>query len=332
MITLSRFLNSDREVVEAAFRVIGLLVEGISLHAVEVGTPDCEKFRNDISDCGSKMMMESPAADLLIQAGSVIRAMEQYNKSIGRHVRQRNTEMQTIISMLTQAMIAVSDAGERTATRLYEIEKQLVSASVIEDVRLVKLRLADCLEKIREEKRLQTEQSSQVIEDLQKTVDQAPRWDPVSAGVDLTTGLPDRNLAEAALSQCAAANEKAYAVIFIADRVQLINARFGYAAGDEVLQTINAHIQKGLRQGDRLYRWRGPSFLALLRRPDPVDAIRAEMTRIASTRLEKTVEIGTRSVLLPIGVHSAVFAVSSSVRLLTHKIDAFVATHVPTHE
>ena len=332
MITLSRFLNADRELMEACFRIIGLLVEGIGLHAVEVDTPDYQRFRADVSACGAKMTVEASASDLLVQAGSVIRAMEDYNKNVGRTMRQRNTEMQTIISMLTQAMIAVSDSGERTATRLQEIEKQLVTASMIEDVRLVRLRLAECLDKIREEKQTQTEQSAKVIEDLQKTIDQAPQWEPASAGVDLTTGLPDRTVAETALNQAAALNEKAYAVIFIADRVQLINARFGYAAGDEVLKTVKGHIQKALRPADHLYRWRGPSFLALLRRTEPAETLRGEMSRITSTKLEKTVEIGNRSVLLPIGVHLAIFAVSSSVRLLTHKIDAFVATHMPTQE
>jgi hypothetical protein len=48
--------------------------------------------------------------------------------------------------------------------------------------------------------------------------------------------------------------------------------------------------------------------------------------------LEKTVEIGNKSVLLPIGVHSAIFTVSGSVGLRTHKTNAFVATHVPTRE
>lgn len=332
MITLSRFLNSDREPVETCFRVIGLLVEGLGLHAVEVDAPDYEKFRKDIAGRSAKMSLEASTADLVIQAGSAIRAMEDYNKNIGRNVRQRNTEMRTIISMLTQAMISVSDSSERSATRLQEIEKQLESASVIEDVRVVKLRLAECLDKIKEEKEAQTDQSTNVMENLKKTIEQGPQWEPVSAGVDLSTGLPDRTAAESALNQCAAANEKAYAAVFIADRVQLINARFGYAAGDQVLKTIKAHIQKALGPGDQLYRWRGPSFLALLKRPEAADGVRAELSSITNARLEKTVEIGNKSVLLPISVHSAIFTVSASVRLLTHKIDAFVATHVPTRE
>jgi diguanylate cyclase (GGDEF)-like protein len=278
------------------------------------------------------MSPEAPPADLLIQSGFAIRATEDYNKNISRTVRQRHSEMRNIISMMTQALITVSDSGERSAARLLAIEKQLETASMIEDVRLVKLRLAECLDKIREEKQAQTDQSSKVIEDLHKTIEQGPQWEPVSAGVDLSTGLPDRTAAESALNQCAAASEKAYAAVFIADRVQLINARFGYAAGDQVLKTIKAHIQKALRPGDQLYRWRGPSFLALLKRPEAADGVRAELSSITNARLEKTVEIGNKSVLLPISVHSAIFTVSASVRLLTHKIDAFVATHVPTRE
>lgn len=332
MITLSRFLTADRAILEICFRIINLLLEGIGLHAVEGDRPEYEKFRKDISAENAKMKLETSSADLLVGAGTVIRAMEEYNKRVAQTVHQRNSELRNIISMLTQAMIAVSDSSERTATRLHEIEKQLTTASVIEDVRMLKLRLGECLEKIREEKQIQVDQSSKVVEDLEKTISQSPQHEPVSAGIDLTTGLPDRTAAEAALNLCAAANEKAYAVIFIGDRVQLINARFGYAAGDEVLKTIKTHIQKALRPADRLYRWRGPSFLALLKRPDAVDTVHTEMQRVNMSKLEKTVEIGNKFVLLPIGVHSAIFAVSSSVRLLTHKIDAFVATHVPTQD
>jgi len=332
MITLSRFLTKDREVLEVCFRIINLLLEGMGLHAVEGDPLEYEKFRKDISEAGAKMMPETSCSDLLVAAGSVIRAMEEYNQRISGTTRQRSVEMQNIISMLTQAMIAVSDSSERSAGRLHEIEKQLQSASMIEDVRLLKLRLGECLEKIQEEKQVQVEQSSRVIENLEKTIQQSPQHEPVTSGMDLTTGLPDRTVAEAALNKCATANEKAYAAIFIADRVQLINARFGYAAGDEILKTIKTHIQKGLRPVDRLYRWRGPSFLALLKREESADLVRGELSRITMAKLEKTVEIGNKSVLLPIGVHSAIFAVTASVKLLTHKIDAFVATHVPTQE
>ena len=55
MITLSRFLNAERELMEACFRIIGLLVEGIGLHAVEGDTPDYQRFRADVSACGAKM-------------------------------------------------------------------------------------------------------------------------------------------------------------------------------------------------------------------------------------------------------------------------------------
>ena len=332
MISLARFLNIDREQAEACFKIINLLLEAIRQHAVEGDAAELAKFRKDVSDALNRMVPDTTAADLLIAAGSVTHNLEQYNRRISVSVRQHSAELQNIISMLTQAMISVSDSGERSAARLQEIEKQLVSASVVEDVRVLKARLGECLENIREERKLQNEQATKVVHELQKTIEQAPKPKQADKGVDQATGLPDRAAAEAALAECAAANESAYTLVFIADRIQLINARFGYAAGDEVLKTIQTHVQKNLQPKDTLFRWRGPSFLALLKRTDPVDCVRAEITQIVMSRLQKTFDIGNRSVLLPIGMQWALFPVSSASRLLVHKIDHFVATHAPAQE
>ena len=332
MISLARFLNIDREQAEACFRIITLLLEAISQHAVEGDEAELAKFRKDVSDALNRMVPDTAAPDLLIAAGSVTHNLEQYNRRISQSVHQRNAEMQNIISMLTQAMISVTDSGQRSSTRLQEIEKQLVSASMIEDVRVLKARLGECLENIREERKLQNEQATKVVHQLQKTIEQAPKPEAPGKGLDQATGLPDRAAAETALAECAAANEPAYTLVFIADRVQLINARFGYAAGDEVLKTIQTHVQTNLRPEDQLFRWRGPSFLALLKRSDPVDCVRAEITRIVASRLQKTFDIGNRSVLLPIAMQWALFPVSSASRLLVHKIDHFVATHSPARE
>ena len=324
-------MNVDREQSEACFRIITLLLEAIAQHAVEGDAADLETFRRDVANALLKMVPETEPGELLVVGGSVSRTLEEYNKRITQHVRQRNSVLQNIISMLTATMISISDSGDRTATRLQDIEKQLVSAAMIEDVRVLKHRLGECLESIREERKSQNEQASKMVQHLQNTIASAPKIDDAPR-VDAATGLPDRAAAEAALSECAAANEPAYTLVFIADRVQLINARFGYAAGDEVLKTIQTHVRKGLRPEDRMFRWRGPSFLALLKRSDPVDCVRAEISRIVMTRLQKTFDIGNRSVLVPIGMQWALFPVSSSSKLLVHKIDNFVASSSPVQE
>jgi diguanylate cyclase (GGDEF)-like protein len=232
-------------------------------------------------------------------------------------------------TMLTKAMMTISQSSAGTVSRLKEIEKLLQTAAATDDLRAVKLRLAECVEKIREEAEAVARLSAEAVADLENSSDEGDPSRPESADVDFTTGLPDRSVAEKELRQCAASNENAFAVIFIAEQVQLINARFGYAAGDQVLKTAKAHIEQSLLPFDRLYRWRGPSFLALLKRLDAVESVREEVSRIATARLETMVEMGNKSVLIPIGVHSAVFAVASPLRLLTHRIDALVASHMP---
>ena len=331
MISLARFLNADREQAEACFRIITLLLEAMAEHAVEGDAADLETFRLDIANALKKMSPETEPSELLVVAGSVSRSLEEYNKRITHHMRQHNSELQNIISMLTATMISISDSGERTAARLQDIEKQLVSAAMIEDVRILKHRLGECLESIREERKSQNEQASRMVQHLQKTIESAPKVEN-TRGVGAASGLPDRTSAEALLSEYAAANEPAYALVFIADRVQLINARFGYAAWDEVLKTIQTHVQKGMLPEDRLFRWRGPSFLALLKRSDPVDCVRAETSRIVMARLQKTFDIGNRSVLVPIGMQWALFPISSPGKLLVQKIDHFVDSNLPTQE
>jgi len=332
MISLARFLNADREQVDACFRVIALLLEATGDYAVESDAADVAKFRKDISDVLHRMTPETRPQDLLVAAGSLTRTLESYNLRISQAVYQRTTELQKIIAMLTETMISISDSGERTAASLQEIEKQLESASMIEDVRVLKHRLGECLQNIREERKAQNDHATQVVKKLQKTIEEAPRPESTRAGIDQATGLPDRAAAEIALAECASTNQPVYTLVFIADRVQLINARFGYAAGDEVLKTIQAHVQKHLRPGDQLFRWRGPSFLAILKRPDPVDCVRAEVSRITMTRLQKTFDVGTRSVLVPIGMQWALFPVAPSSRLMVHKIDNFVAANAPAAE
>jgi GGDEF domain-containing protein len=119
-------------------------------------------------------------------------------------------------------------------------------------------------------------------------------------------------------------------VAFVVDRVQLINARFGYAVGDQILVLLRDHLAKHLQAGDQLFRWTGPVFLALLDRPNLPDGVRAEVKRITSVKLETTVQIGTRSVLLPVASTSAIFSLFEidSMPLLIEQIDAFVAGHL----
>jgi len=91
-----------------------------------------------------------------------------------------------------------------------------------------------------------------------------------------------------------------YAGLFILDRIQSINSRFGQSLGDQTLVFFQQHLSQALRPADRLYRWNDTSFLALLDRPEPAVDVRRELARALSHRTEHTFKIGSRSVTLPL--------------------------------
>jgi GGDEF domain-containing protein len=82
-----------------------------------------------------------------------------------------------------------------------------------------------------------------------------------------------------------------------------------------------------LNERDQLFRWSGPSFVALLEREAPIEQVKREIGRVAKMRVEDLIEIDSRSVLLPISASWTVFPKLSSARLLMSKIDEFVTSH-----
>jgi len=118
--------------------------------------------------------------------------------------------------------------------------------------------------------------------------------------VDSLSGLPLRVQAEHALDTAIQSGGHGFVVAFIIDRVHLINARFGYGVGDQILTLFRQHLAEHLEEGDQLFRWTGPVFLALIDRPSLPEGVRAEVKRVTSKKLETTVQIGSRFVLLPV--------------------------------
>ncbi len=121
---------------------------------------------------------------------------------------------------------------------------------------------------------------------------------------------------------------KTFAVIFVIERLDLINARFGHAVGDQMLLFYCQHLAQSFSSADKLFRWSGPSVLAVLERDAALGNVRDEVTRIASKRLSKTVQVGARAVLLPVAAHWTVFSALDirPLPMLIHNIDTFLGT------
>src|ERR1039457_1320862 len=69
MISLKSYLSRDTEAETAYRRIIGLFLQGISLHAVEGDKADHERFQEDIDKCLSVLSPKTPVSELLLVVG-----------------------------------------------------------------------------------------------------------------------------------------------------------------------------------------------------------------------------------------------------------------------
>jgi GGDEF domain-containing protein len=258
--------------------------------------------------------------------------MEDYNRRTSKVVQRQNTELQHMVSMLTQTLITVGASGDSSVAKLQDIEKSIERARMLEDIQLLKLRLGECLETVREEAMRQKTEGQSALENLKKELETSrERIGTVTTAVDLdaATGLPSKKEALKAIQAAVASPDSRFLAIAVVSRVQAVNARFGYAVGDRMLAAFAEHFQGNLGAGDQVFRWHGPALIALLERGDELEAVRTEIRRFAETKLEKTVEVGSRTVMLPISATWSIFQVTQPLEELLKKMEAFTAAQVP---
>jgi GGDEF domain-containing protein len=327
MSTIFRFTESSSARLDEAMRVITLLLQGLALHAVEGEPEEYERFR----ECVLKEIESfeaDPANRLLMTTGAVLKQLEEYNRHTSRVLKAQALERQAMIAMLSQTIVKLGAVGERTAARLQEIESKLERASELDDVRSLRARLAECLENIRESRQQHWADSQAVVENARSQMP-GQGAGPALEIPDAVTGLPDMRAALRELAAPSPDGLSLYVAAFAANRLRAINARFGYAVGDMILNAVKEQIEQRVSAGDRLFRWRGPCIVALMPRPDSLLNVRREVARIGSFRQERTIEIGNRMILLPITCVSTVIPAEGLPAETAAQVDAFVAQAEP---
>lgn len=329
-VTLQRYLlrGDDKQEV-ATRRVIALLLQGISLHAVEGEPADAAQFRSDMERIQASLDEEASPDVLLVSAGAAVQALQAYNQRTAIFIKRQSNDFRKMIAMLAETIITIGTGNQQALTNLKDIELKLEGAGALEDVESVKQKLDECLQSVREEAARQKLQSEAAIQNLQRSLDDVQNSMSGGSNLDAATGLPGREAAERAMQEAMKAPGRKYIATFVVSRLQAINARFGYAVGDEVIRVCKEHLEKNLSKSDRLFRWQGPTLLALMERPEPIDRVRNDIKRIAEVRIEKTFTIQGRTVLLPISVTWSAVGLIPPLANMVKQIQTFVASQSP---
>jgi diguanylate cyclase (GGDEF)-like protein len=144
------------------------------------------------------------------------------------------------------------------------------------------------------------------------------------ASTDLLTGLASRQAMSAHLETAlrrARANGQPLALLALdIDHFKQVNDAYGHEAGDTVLATVAAALQRDRRRGDGAGRWGGEEFVVLLPDCPLADAV-SVAEKLRQVIAEQWVIIGERAISVTVSIGVAAFSPYDTVDDLLRRAD-----------
>lgn len=322
LISIRDYLQADRQTENALKRLSHLLIEGIERYSVHGPTAALESLREHTQRVLRALESNAPPDELLPHGSTAMEALKRYNDQVVEYLRQPDEELQAKVKVLTAAITSISSASSENVRRLKQIKSQMLSSVDLKDFRSQRMLLSDCLDGVLVEAERQRAQADRAAEELHRTNRRTslPVTDDETSVLDPATGLPTRGQAEEAIAVSCQGEEPAFVVVMVINQLQTANRSFGRQLGDAMLQRFAEFMRQQLPAVDQLFRWGGPTIVALVRRKKALD-VRAAVEPLLLQRL--TVRTGTPDVQVPISARWTVLPLAASPRLLFHKIDGF---------
>ena len=232
--------------------------------------------------------MDSPAADLETQPTEA-----------SPHKLPDNLveELRGVVGLLLGYMLDHAGRSDETGKTLVDVKETLQRAEEPAEVLAARERIAELLTTLAPNTLVQNKE------------DRPPAGD--SSPVDTATGLPLEADAKEAIRRALAGATPTYLAVFSVERIALISSRFGDAVADQVMMLCSQHLASRLiKPTDALFRWKGPSFAALLERSASSADTSAEVQRFLAVPTNQYFDLKHRTVYMPIKMTGEVVALA----------------------
>jgi diguanylate cyclase (GGDEF)-like protein len=327
---LNRQIKPDESLLSAGELIeqLQVLIRGIAFHAIESPAEEAAELRRQMAAVADELNSESSADDLLVAIGRTLRLIEEYNRRAAVIFKGQIEELRGMLATMTETVQFIVSSSETSVKQLSFVETQLQRASGLEDLRQLKTYTLSCLSLVRREStRLQSE-TKEKVEALKNDVERLSirlKAAVVEESEDSVTGLPGRAAAEQVIEEKVAAGKTFAAALFLMDRMEAINGRFGHSVGDEIVMSCAQMLAKDLR-GATLYRWSGPGFLAIFDTSVGIGEAENRAKHAAAQKLEKNVDAGERVLMVVVSVscHVQQISVKSTPDDLFRRMDGFM--------
>ncbi len=259
------------------------LLRGIQKHSV---IADGEEFRAELAALESRLQGKENA-QLLVD--SAVELLDKYGTKTSQAIARQKSDF--------------AAAAEHWST----VEEQIKAISTNDELEAVKAQLSSEIASARAEAlqiatNIESPTSGHVIGDGSATGPAAFTPDPL-------TGLPTRAYAEAELARAHGEPADCYLALFVVKRLALINAKFGYARGDQVLLKVVVHLAQSLPEFKNLFRWAPCAFLTVAPPKISYKELRSKIQIIELTRMTPTLEWEGRSAMVPVVIDCRIVSV-----------------------
>ncbi len=328
MISIKRYLDHRRTGDTASHDVGHLLLSRIGEGAVSADEGECLAFRAAMQRLAEVFADGQDAADRLRTAEIAAQLMEDYNQEITVLVHRQRRELKDIVTMTAETVATISGENARSAEELRAIGDQFERPHAIGDLDALKAHVGECLQSLRLEIVREQEERDRLIVALRQEIEKGPRRgaSPGPGEMDAATGLPQKAACVDAMRASIPAGKRRFAVTFVLNRLRGINLRFGREIGDRILCRFGEFVEQQILPSERLFRWSGPTFVAVLERGDTLEHIRAEVRKMLEPKIEETIDVDGRFIMIPVSAVWTAFQLLTTVTSAERQIDGFAAS------
>ena len=309
-----------------------ILLRGIQEHSVTTEEAGDKEFQARLAELQRAFKGKENAQQV---AEAAIELLAQHQGQVNDVVAQQKSALAKATSDLAAATKGLSEV-QGTTDRLKSLEQQIGAISEGDDLPAIKRRLISEVATARTE----AQQERQKVSDLISGTLTELATPPGQSGhhvahvvgsayaPDPLTGLHSRAQAENELMRAYELPIDTYLAIFVVKRLALINSKFGFARGDQLLVKIVGQLAQSMPEFNNLFRWAPCAFITLAPPGTTYHELRQKVQVIEVTRMTPTLEWQGRSAMVPIALDCRMISLKdfSTPSELFLRIDSFASS------
>jgi GGDEF domain-containing protein len=331
MPSVSQEAGKTKETVSLEESLLTLL-RGIQEHSVSTDQSGDKEFQSRLAELQRAFKGKENAQQV---AESAIELLAQHQGQVNDVVSQQRSALTKATSDLAAATKGLAEV-QGTSDWLASLEQQIGAISEGDDLSAIKRRLISEVATARTEAQQERQKVSDLISgtmtDLAAPSDQSGHHTAHVIGSayapDPLTGLHSRAQAESELMSAHELPIDVYLAIFVVKRLALINSKFGFARGDQLLVKIVSQLAQNMPEFNNLFRWAPCAFITLAPPGTAYRELRQKVQVIEVTRMTPTLEWQGRSAMVPVAMDCRVISVKDfgTPSELFLRLDSFSST------